>query len=78
MTSPTVPLAGRPLAAQYLASILHRLPAEAIARPGSAAMRAALCALASETGLLPTRSETRAAMRHLVAAGLVERPDCER
>lgn len=63
-------LEGRPLAEQYLARAVRLLPAEVVQHPGSREFRAALRDLSEKTGLLPTRSETRRALRQLEARGV--------
>lgn len=63
---------GMPIADQYLLRVLPRAIALAGDCPiGSAEFRRALRAIADETGLLPTRSETAAAARRLAARGLI-------
>jgi hypothetical protein len=67
------PHAGWPLAEQYLLRVLPLIPADAREQPGSARFRLALRRIAVDTGLLPTRSETRRAMAELRARGALPR-----
>ncbi|MGX1694416.1 hypothetical protein ACWIBQ_03400 [Microbacterium keratanolyticum] len=65
-------LEGMPLTDQYLLQVLPRVTEIAPgARPGSAEFRRALRAVSATTGLLPTRSETNAAMRRLTQRGQI-------
>lgn len=63
---------GSPLVDQYLVRILPTIAVIAPgAHSGSAAFRRALRVISEDTGLLPTRSETAAAMRRLARQGQI-------
>lgn len=71
MTAPPVS-EGMPLADQYLLTVLPEVQQLAPAAAyGSAAFRRALRAVSVRTGLLPTRTETAAALRRLAARGYI-------
>lgn len=66
---------GMPLADQYLLRVLPIVTERAGGAPvGSAAFRRALREVSQSTGLMPTRSETAAALHRLSQRGLIERP----
>lgn len=68
----SAPAVGMPLVDQYLLRVLPIATERAGGAPyGSAAFRAALRDISETTGLMPTRTETAAAVRRLAARGLI-------
>lgn len=66
-------LGGMPLVDQYLLRVLPEAARRSNhAQYGSAAFRMALRELSETTGLMPTRTETAAAVRRLTARGLIQ------
>lgn len=61
---------GWPTVDQYLARVLPLIPRQIALNPGSREFRAALRSVAKVTGILPTRTETTAAMHRLADRGI--------